>query len=197
MRLYKIIVLIVFLCGSLSLQGQRGVRIGYIDMDLILENVDEYKEASRLLDERIVTWKKEIELKKMQLKQYQDQLEAERILLTDDLIADRELEIKDFASEIILLQEKRFGPQGDRIIQRNKLLKPIQDQVLAIVQEIAVERKYDFIFDRSADIVMLYSSKNYDISDLVLKRLNREQKIKANKERLEAIKENLNTKNKR
>ncbi|MEK9957390.1 MAG: OmpH family outer membrane protein [Flavobacteriaceae bacterium] len=197
MRLYKIIVLIVFLCGSLSLQGQRGVRIGYIDMDLILENVDEYKEASRLLDERIVTWKKEIELKKMQLKQYQDQLEAERILLTDELIADRELEIKDFANEIILLQEKRFGPQGDRIIQRNKLLKPIQDQVLAIVQEIAVERKYDFIFDRSADIVMLYSSKNYDISDLVLKRLNREQKIKANKERLEAIKENLNTKNKR
>ncbi|NBR73639.1 MAG: OmpH family outer membrane protein [Flavobacteriia bacterium] len=197
MRLYKIIVLIVFLCGSLSLQGQRGVRIGYIDMALILENVDEYKEASRLLDERIVTWKKEIELKKMQLKQYQDQLEAERILLTDELIADRELEIKDFANEIILLQEKRFGPQGDRIIQRNKLLKPIQDQVLAIVQEIAVERKYDFIFDRSADIVMLYSSKNYDISDLVLKRLNREQKIKANKERLEAIKENLNTKNKR
>ncbi len=197
MRLYKIIVLIVFLCGSLSLQGQRGVRIGYIDMDLILENVDEYKEASRILDERIVTWKKEIELKKMQLKQYQDQLEAERILLTDELIADRELEIKDFASEIILLQEKRFGPQGDRIIQRNKLLKPIQDQVLAIVQEIAVERKYDFIFDRSADIVMLYSSKNYDISDLVLKRLNREQKIKANKERLEAIKEKLNTKNKR
>lgn len=197
MRLYKIIVLIVFLCGSLSLQGQRGVRIGYIDMDLILENVDEYKEASRLLDERIVTWKKEIELKKMQLKQYQDQLEAERILLTDELIADRELEIKDFASEIILLQEKRFGPQGDRIIQRNKLLKPIQDQVLAIIQEIALERKYDFIFDRSADIVMLYSSKNYDISDLVLKRLNREQKIKANKERLEAIKENLNTKNKR
>ncbi len=197
MRLYKIIVLIVFLCGSLSLQGQRGVRIGYIDMDLILENVDEYKEASRLLDERIVTWKKEIELKKMQLKQYQDQLEAERILLTDELIADRELEIKDFANEIILLQEKRFGPQGDRIIQRNKLLKPIQDQVLAIVQEIAVERKYDFIFDRSADIVMLYSSKNYDISDLVLKQLNREQKIKANKERLEAIKENLNTKNKR
>ncbi len=197
MRLYKIIVLIVFLCGSLSLQGQRGVRIGYIDMDLILENVDEYKEASRLLDERIVTWKKEIELKKIQLKQYQDQLEAERILLTDELIADRELEIKDFANEIILLQEKRFGPQGDRIIQRNKLLKPIQDQVLAIVQEIAVERKYDFIFDRSADIVMLYSSKNYDISDLVLKRLNREQKIKANKERLEAIKENLNTKNKR
>lgn len=197
MRLYKIIVLIVFLCGSLSLQGQRGVRVGYIDMDLILENVDEYKEASRLLDERIVTWKKEIELKKMQLKQYQDQLEAERILLTDELIADRELEIKDFASEIILLQEKRFGPQGDRIIQRNKLLKPIQDQVLAIIQEIAVERKYDFIFDRSADIVMLYSSKNYDISDLVLKRLNREQKIKANKERLEAIKEKLNTKNKR
>jgi Skp family chaperone for outer membrane proteins len=195
MRNLKMALFVICIAMFAKTHAQRGVRIGYIDMNLILENVDEYKEANRLLDERIVSWKKEIELKKIQLKQYQDQLEAERILLTDELIADRELEIKDFATEIILLQEKRFGPQGDRIIQRNKLLKPIQDQVLTIVQEIAVERKYDFIFDRSADIVMLYSSKNYDISDLVLKRLNRQQKIKAQKERIEAVKEKLNSKN--
>ena len=176
------------LFGLMQLQAQRGVRIAYIDMNIILDNIDEYQKANALLNDRIVEWKKEIELKKIQLQQYENQLEAERILLTPELIADRELEIKDFATEIIALQEKRFGPKGDRIIQRNKLIKPIQDQVLAIVQDIAKERKYDFVFDRSADVVMLYSSKNYDISDLVLKRINRQEKIKAQKERLEAIK---------
>ena len=176
------------LFGLMQLQAQRGVRIAYIDMNIILDNIDEYQKANALLNDRIVEWKKEIELKKIQLQQYENQLEAERILLTPELITDRELEIKDFATEIIALQEKRFGPKGDRIIQRNKLIKPIQDQVLAIVQDIAKERKYDFVFDRSADVVMLYSSKNYDISDLVLKRINRQEKIKARKERLEAIK---------
>ena len=172
----------------MQLQAQRGVRIAYIDMNIILDNIDEYQKANALLNDRIVEWKKEIELKKIQLQQYENQLEAERVLLTPELITDRELEIKDFATEIIALQEKRFGSKGDRIIQRNKLIKPIQDQVLAIVQDIAKERKYDFVFDRSADVVMLYSSKNYDISDLVLKRINRQEKIKARKERLEAIK---------
>lgn len=176
------------LFGLMQLQAQRGVRIAYIDMNIILDNIDEYQKANTLLNDRIVEWKKEIELKKIQLQQYENQLEAERVLLTPELIADRELEIKDFATEIIALQEKRFGPKGDRIIQRNKLIKPIQDQVLAIVQDIAKERKYDFVFDRSADVVMLYSSKNYDISELVLKRINRQEKINARKERLEAIK---------
>lgn len=176
------------LFGLMQLQAQRGVRIAYIDMNIILDNIDEYQKANALLNDRIVEWKKEIELKKIQLQQYENQLEAERVLLTPELITDRELEIKDFATEIIALQEKRFGPKGDRIIQRNKLIKPIQDQVLAIVQDIAKERKYDFVFDRSADVVMLYSSKNYDISDLVLKRINRQEKIKARKERLESIK---------
>ena len=179
------------LFGLMQLQAQRGVRIAYIDMNIILDNIDEYQKANALLNDRIVEWKKEIELKKIQLQQYENQLEAERVLLTPELITDRELEIKDFATEIIALQEKRFGPKGDRIIQRNKLIKPIQDQVLAIVQDIAKERKYDFVFDRSADVVMLYSSKNYDISDLVLKRINRQEKIKARKERLEAIKNKI------
>ena len=72
-------------------------------------------------------------LKKIKLKQIQDQFTVEKILLTPELIEDRELEIRDFASEIVSLQEKRFGPNGDMIIQKNQLIKPVQDQVLSIV----------------------------------------------------------------
>ncbi|MBT7656066.1 MAG: OmpH family outer membrane protein [Flavobacteriales bacterium] len=183
--------LLLCLLAVNPVEAQRGARVGYIDMDIILENISEYKKASLLLDQRIEEWKKEIELKKIELKQLQDQLNAERVLLTPELIADRELEIKDFAGEVVNLQEKRFGPRGDRITQRNLLLKPIQDQVLTVVRTIAREKKYDYIFDRSADIVMLYSSKNYDISDLVLKRINSQQKLKARKEKLKALKEKI------
>ncbi|MAD12022.1 MAG: hypothetical protein CMC04_04805 [Flavobacteriaceae bacterium] len=177
---------ILFSCNLIN--AQKGVRIGYIDMNVILDNVSEYKKSIKILDDRIIQWKKEIEQKKNQLSQFQNQLNAERVLLTPELISDREIEINDYANEIIALQEKRFGPNGDRIKQRRKLITPIQDQVLIIVQQIAEEKKYDFIFDRSSDIVMLYSAKNYDISDLVLKRIKVKEKIKARNEKINALK---------
>jgi Skp family chaperone for outer membrane proteins len=165
--------------------AQRGVRLAYIDMDEILENVEEYKTAATLLDKNVANWKKDIELKKMELKGSEEQLQAEKVLLTQELIEDRKLELQLFRSEIIDLQTKYFGPTGDYIQQKNNLLKPIQDQVLSIVRQIAQERKYDFVFDRSSDLVMLYSAKNYDISNLVLQRINAQERIKARKKQIE------------
>ncbi len=184
---------ILILLMSIKLNAQRGPRVGYIDMNVIIENIDEYQEASQLLDKNIANWKKEIELKKIQLKQYQDQLNTERILLTPELINDREAEIQDFASDIVNLQEKRFGPRGDMIIQRSKLIQPVQDQVMSVVKLIAEEKKYDFIFDRSSNVTMLYSAKNYDISDLVIKRINRQQRIQNKRNQLEALKSKTTT----
>jgi len=177
----KLFLTLVLCLLYFSIHAQRGTRIAYIDMDVILSKNKEFRTANQLLDEKITQWKKEIELKKIQLKRLEDQFAVEKILLTPELISDRELEIKDFASEIVSLQEKRFGPNGDMMIQKNQLLKPVQDQVLSIVQDIAKERKYDFVFDRSSDIIMLYSAKNYDISELVLRRIQAQERIKERK----------------
>ena len=190
MKQKKIKFLFIVFVSIISIPtfAQKGTRVGYIDMNIILKNIDEYNKASKLLDKNIEKWKKEIELKKIQLNQYEDQLNTERILLTPELINDRELEIKDFASEIINLQEKRFGPKGDMIIQRSKLIQPVQDQVLSVVKQIAEEKKYDFIFDRSSSLTMLYSAKIYDISELVIKRINRQQRIQNRKDQIEKLK---------
>jgi len=184
----KKVIFFLFILISVNIFAQKGARIGYIDMNIILNNIEEYQKSTKSLDKNILLWKKEIELKKIQLKNFQNQLEIEKVLLTSELIKDKELEIEDFALELINLQEKRFGSNGDMVKQRIKLLQPIQDQVLNIIKDIAKEKKYDFIFDRSSDGTMLYSVKNYDISDLVLKRINRNKKIQDRKEKIEALK---------
>ena len=185
MKNFFLISILFFLTIESSF-SQKSTRIGYIDMKTILGNIDEYKIAQKLIDERIKSWQKEIELKKLQLKKYQDELNLEKVLLTTELIEDRNDEISDFAKSIVSLQERRFGLNGDLVKQRLRLIKPIQDQVLTAVREIAVERKYDFIFDRSSELIMLYSVKNYDISDLVLRKISIQQR---NKERKKLIEE--------
>ncbi|MFD0863649.1 OmpH family outer membrane protein [Sungkyunkwania multivorans] len=157
-------------------QSARGPRIGYIDMEYILENVAEYQEANAQLESKVQKWKVEIEEKRSAIEQMKKDLSVEKVLLTKELIEEREEEIKLLEEEMLEYQQDRFGPQGDLVVQRNLLVKPIQDQVFNAVQEIAKNKRYDFVFDKSADVVMLYSAERYDISDLVLRSITREVK---------------------
>ncbi len=173
-----ILITLIALCFTMVTNAQRGTRIGYIDMEYILENVPEYKEASIQLDGKVQRWKVDIEKMNNDVQQMKLNLSNERVLLTKELIAEREEEIKIKEDEMIKYQQARFGPNGDLDIQRRQLVQPIQDQVFNIVQEIAVNKKYDFIFDKSADIVMLFSAKRNDVSDIVLRSINRAAKRK-------------------
>lgn len=161
------------MCFSFISNAQRGVRIGYIDMEYILESVPEYREASIQLEGKVQRWKQDLEKSQREVDQMKLDLANERVLLTPELIEEREEDIKIKEDEIIAYQQARFGPNGDLIIQRRQLVRPIQDQVFNIVQEIAENKKYDFIFDKSADLVMLFAAKRHDISDEVLRSIER------------------------
>lgn len=164
------------MCFSLSAEAQRGVRIGYIDMEYILESVPEYQEASTQLNGKVQRWKKDIEKMNAEIEQMKLNLSNEQVLLTTELIEEREEEIQILEDEMLKYQQDRFGPNGDLDIQRRQLVQPIQDQVFNIVQEVAEAKKYDFIFDKSADVVMLFAAKRNDISEQVLRSINRAAK---------------------
>tara|TARA_R110002020_G_scaffold475784_1_gene712308 strand:- start:62 stop:1069 length:1008 start_codon:yes stop_codon:yes gene_type:complete len=166
----------VLLLAGLSVEAQRSIRIGYIDMDYILENVPEYQEAQTQLDSKVNQWKTDIEKKSGEIEQMKKTLENERVLLTQELIDEREEEISFMEGELLKYQQDRFGPRGDLMIQRSNLVEPVQDQVFNAVQEISKNRQYDFVFDKSAELVMLYANERHDISDQVLLSITRASK---------------------
>ncbi len=193
MRTKKLLfIALTLLCFAFSANAQRGVRIAYIDMEYILENVPEYREASTQLDGKAQRWKNDIDKMSNEVEKMKINLSSERVLLTAELIEEREEDIKIKEDEMLKYQQDRFGPNGDLYIQRRQLVQPIQDQVFNIVQEIAENKKYDFIFDKSADIVMLFSAERHDISDIVLRSITRTAKRTQAKEKKEVEqKENL------
>jgi len=177
-----LIVLITVLFSSYTF-AQRGVRIAYVDMEYILENVEEYRAATEQLATKVQKWKVQIEQKQSVVEQAKKDLMAEKVLLTDELIAEREEDIQILEKEMIEYQQDRFGPQGDLVLQKQQLIQPIQDQVFNEVQKIGANKKYDFIFDKSADVVMLYSQKRHDISDIILRGIARTRKVSAPKKK--------------
>lgn len=186
------VLLIVLVFSTLAFAQQpRGARIGYVDMEYILENVEEYRDANEQLDVKVEKWKIEIEQMYSSIEQMRKDLLAEKVLLTNELITEREEEISILEKEMLEYQQDRFGPQGDLVLQKQMLVQPIQDQVFSEVQKIAANKKYDFILYKSADVVMLYAEKRFDISDLVLRAIARTRKTSPpkKKENLKKFKE--------
>nr|WP_314839939.1 OmpH family outer membrane protein [uncultured Flavobacterium sp.] len=177
MKKHFTVVFVVFAFVIHGLNAQvKGTKLGYIDMEYILQNVPDYIEAKNQLEQRTQKWKIEIDTKRNEINTLKEALKAEKTLLTKELIEERETEIRFLENENLEYQQKRFGPNGDLIAQKETLIKPIQDQVFTAVQDIADRLKYDFIFDKSSDLTMLFAAKKFDISDQVLRVLTRAEK---------------------
>lgn len=173
----KLVFLLLLTLSGIAVEAQtRGVRIGYIDMEYILQNVPDYTEAKNQLELKAQRWKQEIETKQNEINAFKESLNNERVLLTKELIEEKEEEIKFLETELIDYQQKRFGPNGDLIVQKAVLIKPIQDQVFTAVQDLAEAQKFDFILDKSSDLTVLFAAKRHDISDRVIRSLTRASK---------------------
>ena len=187
MRKHFLIPILALIVVNTIQSQTRGTKIGYIDMEYILQNVPNYTEANVQLEQKAQKWKQEIESKKIEIDKIKEAFKAEKVLLTKGLIEEREMEIKFLENEMLDFQQKRFGANGDLMTQKSMLAKPIQDQVFTAVQDIAEAKRYDFIFDKSSDLTMLFSAKRYDVSDQVLRVLNRaEKREQLTKKQLEA-----------
>jgi len=187
----KAAFIIAFLCTVQISIAQKKQTIAYIDMEYILENVPEYVNAQNTLHAKVEKWKTNLKKLERHIEVLKTDLATEKAILTKDLSDEREENIALKQEELARLESLYFGPKGDLFLLRKQLVKPVQDQIYNAVQKIAKRKKYDFVFDKSSELVMLYSNKKYDISELVLSSIVKGRKIKevqekSSKKKLEA-----------
>ncbi len=174
-KLFNFLLSLILICNLLN--AQKELRVGYINMDYILSNIEDFEVANKEFEYKINQWKNEILKKETEIKTKREELEFEKDLIPNQIYLKRSKELEYDFKELDNYRNKRFGPEGDWLIQEKILIQPIQDEVLAIVQKIADKNKFDFIFDKSSAVIMLYSEKKYDISELVLRSILRQEKI--------------------
>jgi len=178
MKVNRVLIL-VFLCVNFFVNAQKPQRVAYIDMNYILENVPQYAAAQAQLDTKIKTWQQKLDVLSEEIEQMKTDLSNEKSLLTKELISEREEDIDIKEQELRRLQQAYFGPTGDLFQMRKQFVKPVQDQVYNAIQDIATKKRYDFVLDKSSDLILLYSNSKYDISELVLNAIVKNRKRQA------------------
>lgn len=164
----KIFFGVVFVMLSIVAFSQK---YAFVDTEYILSNIPAYKAAQDKLNEISLEWQAEIEEEYSKVDKMYKEFQSEKVLLTKEMIKQREKEIELKEKAVKELQKRFFGSQGELFKKRMELIKPIQDEVYEVIQEIAQDGKYAVIFDTAADASILYTDPKFDKSDEVLEKL--------------------------
>ncbi len=140
-------------------------------MAYILKNLPQYETANEQLALVTKRWQKEIDAAQKEAEVLASNYRNEQIFLSQDLKTKREEEILAKEQEVLELKRKYFGPEGELFKKRESLIKPIQDEIYNAIQEIAQDKRYEVVKDKSADPTMIFMSTKLDISDQVLQKL--------------------------
>ncbi len=165
----KKLFLIPFL--MLLVSGLSAQKFGYVDSKYILSHVPEYTKAQADINKLSSQWQKEIESKYETIARLENALQAEKILLTDEMRSKRQADIDAKKQEAKDLQKQKFGVDGELFKKREELIKPIQDQIYEAIQEVASTSALMVVFDKANQSNMLYTNPKHDISDKVLRKM--------------------------
>ncbi len=143
-------------------------KTAYVDVEYILNALPEYKNAQGELDKISITWQNEIEAKIKEVDKMFKAYKDEEVLLTEDMKKKRQNEIMMKEKEVKELQKARFGVDGDLFKKRQEMVKPIQDKVYNAIKKLCEKEQIMIMFNKAADMNIVYSNPKFDRSDAVL-----------------------------
>lgn len=166
----KIIFVIALLfVYSATLNAQ--LKIGYVDSDTIMEQIPDAQDAQKKLDGMIVDWQNELTKLENDWQTKYDDYENRKLIMSDLKRIEVEKELVSLEDQIANFRQSKFGVNGELFKQQEEIMKPVQNKVFNAIQDVAVDLDLDFVFDRSGDIIFLYTKEEHDITNLVLEKL--------------------------
>ena len=167
MRIY--FITIFFLIFGLNFVNAQ--RFGYIDTDFILNKMPEYKKAQDEINQLSQAWEKEVQDMQKKIEGMYAALQAEQVLLTEEMKKERTDAIQKKEAELKEYQKKVFGFGGLFFLKKQELIKPIQDKVWDDVDKVCKENSLAIMFDKAGELVMIYTDPRHDYTDFVLDQL--------------------------
>lgn len=172
MRTFPVIILSLVAVAVLAAEASAEAKIGYIDSYRIRKDFKEFSEAQAKFDKEVTTWQAELDSMRQELEVLAEEYQRQRLILSEQAKKDKEQKLRAAEQEFQQATNSIFGPDGRAERENAELVKPILDKINAVLEKLAVENNYDYIFD-SVNGNIAYAKKEFDLTDQVLEELNR------------------------
>lgn len=157
-------ILVIIFCLALSGYAfAQELKIGYVDMRKVFYEYKKTKEFNQALEKEDKLVKEEIEKKTQEVRKLRDEMD----LLSKKAQEKRAPEMRQKIKE---LDNFRRGKVDAMLQKKENMFKEIRNDILDVSEGYAKKKGYDIVFDEA---LFVYSLKKYDITDKIIKKLNK------------------------
>ena len=165
----KLIISLCMLVG-IAVAGN-AQKFAMVDMEYIMKSIPAFETANEQLTQISKKWQSEVEVQMQEVQNMYKNYQTELVFLSAEMKVKREEEIVAKEKAAQELKRTYFGTDGELFKKRQSLMKPIQDEVYAAIQDVSKEKDLSLVFDKSSSMNVIFTSPKLDISDLILTKL--------------------------
>ncbi len=164
-RSLKTLLLLALAAGPVLARAE--LKLGYVDLQRALNEVDEGKAAKALLKKDFDEKQKHLDAKKAEFDKIQADAEKQAVVMSDSAKKDKANELDRRARE---LQGLFVQLQKDLSEREREATKGIFDRMAVIVREIAEADGVSMVFEKGAGLV--YAPQSSDLTNELIRKYN-------------------------
>lgn len=171
MKRFFVAAAALFFVSSVSF-GQDAPKLGYANTEYILSQLPEAKKVETELQAHGTQLENTLKAKAADFQKKMDDFQANSSKWVDAIVQDKQRELQELQAAF---QKFQADAEASFTKKQQALMTPLYEKVGNAIAEVSKENGYAFIITlkapSSAQDILLYKDPQYDISNLVLKKL--------------------------
>jgi Skp family chaperone for outer membrane proteins len=148
-------------------------KLAYINSQKILASYKESQDAQERLDKINKEWETEAREMQKQFQEQGEQLESQRLLLSEERQKEKQQELQNLYMKIQQFQNEKWGQNGEFLKKQDEVMQPVLDKINTAIRKVGEDERFDYIFDTVAGNILYASPNQTDLTDLVLEELEK------------------------
>ena len=171
----QIILIAALVVVMTSLSTAQAVRIAYVNSETILRELPEAQQVKKELETTIKGWQDELERMSKELQDGLEDYQKKQALLDPKAKTDKEKSLQDLQQKAREYQFQKFDQrEGEAVKLREKKFAPIQERVMKVIEKVAKEDGFNYVFDKLETATnLLYADSKFDLTYKVIDQLKR------------------------
>ncbi|MCG6550967.1 MAG: OmpH family outer membrane protein [Candidatus Magnetominusculus sp. LBB02] len=169
MRRVSVVVAVVaamVLTASAAMAQQQGVKIGFVDIQKVINDSEPGKKAKEALEVHIKGYQAKIEEKEKSIDAMKSELEKKGSALSEDAKKKKQDEMQTAIRDL-----KRMAAEAQEEVRKKEadLTKDVFTDIRNIIRQLGKDDGYTAIFEGGP---ILYAVESSDVTDKIVKKLN-------------------------
>ncbi|WP_018109749.1 OmpH family outer membrane protein [Bacteroides propionicifaciens] len=164
----KKFIFTAFLFCLIGTLGANAQKFAFIDTELILSQIDEFKANEDKIEQQAKVYQAEVQKMGEEVEKLYKNLQENAKKLSEAQLEKQQAEIQKKEAAVMEQGRKYFGPEGAIAQMKEKLLNPFYDKIYEASKQVAIQYDYAAIIDRATASSVIFAQPKHDISNEIL-----------------------------